>query len=144
MKNFCRWCVSVVMWLGIVVAFGLVILITFWLIYPYKILTFTEGNGTFIETTIKRGEFLQMRQHSCKTMDITSTINRQFVDGIIYQVPTINANRPIGCTQNIEYIFVSEALPYGEYYINTVITFHPNPLRTVSYTVKTEKFTIVK
>ena len=144
MKKFCKRFLLFFMWLGIVIAFGLIVLVTYWLVYPYNILTFTEGNGTFIETTIKRGDFLRMHQNSCKTIDISSMINRQFVDGVIYQVPTVRANRPMGCTQNIEYIYIPDSLPYGEYYIQTFITFQPNPLRTINYTVRTEMFKVVK
>ena len=144
MNKFCKGCVSFFMWGGILTAFALVILVTYWLVFPYKILSFNEGNGTFIDTTVKRGEFLHMHQNSCKYMDIPSTINRQFVDGVIYSIVPTNARRPLGCTENIEYIYIPTELPVGEYYISTLISFPPNPLRTVSYTVKTKKFTIVK
>ena len=136
--------ITIIIWFSLSLSFLTVATFIFWLIFPYKILTFGSENGTFVSKTVRSGEYLEMYQDSCKYINIPSHINRQFIDGIVYQVyPSIN-NRPMGCSKNIEYIKVPEPLPPGKYFVRTVISFEVNPLRTVSYTVKSEDFIIVK
>lgn len=133
--------------LGYLAIIGLMVVIltvTFWLAYPYNVMEFKEGNGTFITNTVHGGEYLEMKQVYCKRGNYTSYINRQFVDGIIYQVSQTEAKRPTGCHESVEYIYVPKALPVGIYKIRTVISFKVNPVRTISYIVETSDFEIIK
>jgi hypothetical protein len=129
-----------------ILGLALIIIITFvyWLTSPYRILSFNTGNGTLVNKTVKNGEYLQMHQNSCKYMDIESNINRQYIDSIVYQVPPSTNNRPMGCSEKIEYVYVPKTLPAGNYYLNTVISFSVNPIRKIKYTVISDTFTIVK
>jgi hypothetical protein len=128
----------------IFLGFGSIFLILFWLLYPYNILVFKEGNGTVLNTQVKNGGYLQILQIRCKNIAIPGVIDRQFIDGIVYQVPTFTTNRSIGCTNTIEYVYVPKALPEGTYHIDNTITYKPNPIRTVIYTVRTNNFTVIK
>lgn len=130
---------------GIVLSFIFVFTIAFWWLYPYKVMSFQDGNGTFVSNKVKSGGYLEMHQNSCKYQDLPSSINRQFIDGFLYQVAPSTNNRPLGCRQITELIYVPKALPVDSTYrIRTVISFKVNPIRTVSYTVITEPFTVVK
>lgn len=128
----------------LVLGFAAVFLITYWMVYPYKVLEFKEGNGTVLTKRVRAGEYVELRQINCKYMPLVSTLNRQFIDSILYQIPLVQANRPVGCSDKIENVPVPKTLPPGDYYINTVISFQVNPIRTVSYTVKTNMFTVIK
>lgn len=143
MKNMNKLIVFFI-WFVIITAFSIITTIVYWMAYPYKILSFNDGNGTFIDKTVKADDFLQMRQESCKYKDIVSNINRQFVDGFIHQLTPTNNNRPLGCSSSIEYVYVPKSLAPGDYHLRTVISFEVNPIRTISYTVVTEKFTVIK
>lgn len=134
--------IHAIMWSGILGGYALIFTVLFWVLYPYNILTFHAGNGTILTPRVKSGEYIQMRQNSCKHMKLKSEVNRQFIDGIVYQVPTFINNRPVGCYDVVEYIYIPKAIPPGEIKIYTTITFRPNPLRSVTYTVETGSFIV--
>jgi hypothetical protein len=127
----------------ILLSLGFIFLLTYWAIYPYKILEFGKDNGVILNTTVRSGEYLEMQQDFCKYKDLVSYVNRQFIDTIIYQVPESLNRRPLGCHKKIEYVYVPKALPPGDYYISTTISFEVNPIRKIVKTVKTNSFRIV-
>ena len=131
-------------WISIVIAIGLVALFGYWFIAPYNILEFKEGNGVFVTSQVRGGEYLSMNQSLCKYSDVPAILNRQFVDGIIYQVPTTISNRQVGCSETVEYVYVPKALPPGKFHIITTISFKVNPIRTKVYTVTTGEFEVIK
>lgn len=128
----------------IAIAFLALFQVAFWLLYPYKILTFGPENGKILQKTVYAGQYIRLQQDYCKYQDITSVIDRQFIDSIIYQVPTVRAKRPLGCHKLVEYIYVPYALGPGKYHIYTTITFDVNPLRKITLTVRTDEFTVLK
>lgn len=115
-----------------------------WAFYPYKVLEFGPDNGKILQKQVKSGDYLEMQQDYCKYRDIVSHVNRQFINSIIYQVPESLNKRPIGCHRRIEQIYIPKALPPGNYYISTTISFEINPIRKVVLNVKTAQFEIVK
>lgn len=117
-------------------------LVAYWLFYPYEVLEFYEGNGTLLTETVKSGGYIQMHQVGEKKMDVQGIINRQFIDSIIYQIPTIYTNRPAEKYNRIEYIYIPKAIPPGEIYMVTTISFKVNPIRTIHYKVKTKVFKV--
>ena len=131
-------------WVSIFSVIGMVILFTYWYVYPYKVIEFGKGNETFVESTVHAGGYLQMHRVSCKYTDLPIRVSRQFIDGIVYQVPEFMTNIPKGCHDNIEYVFVPETLPIGDYHINAVLTVRVNPIRTMTFTVKSPVFTVIK
>ena len=124
--------------------FFIIGLITYWLIYPIKVLEFGPENGIIITKEVKSGEYVEMKQDFCKYVDVISQVDRQFIDSIVYQVPISYNNRPLGCHKKIEYIYIPKALPPGEYHISTTIRIALNPLRTVIRNVQTNKFIIIE
>jgi hypothetical protein len=125
-------------------AFLFIFILIYWYSYPYKILTFQEGNGDLIETTVKSGGYLRIHQHACKHKDLLSTVDRRFVDSIEYQVPIFAMNSPLGCSDHVELVYIPKALPIGKFHIRTIITYKVNPLRKITYLVQTKEFEIVK
>lgn len=124
---------------GIMLALGI-----FWMLFPYNAITFGEGNGTIINKEVEAGEYLQMRQVYCKSGDYITTVSRSFVDGFIYTAPNVLGKRPNGCHDVIELIYVPKALNPGTYTISTNISYQPNPLRTITLNVTTEKFEVIE
>lgn len=119
-------------------------LVTYWLIAPYDVLELKKGNGELTYTEVKSGSYLEMRQVYCKKTNLVSTVDRKFIDGILYQAPQIKASRKVGCYDTIEYVYIPKALPTGTMKLQDTISFKVNPLRTVTYTVETDSFTIYK
>jgi hypothetical protein len=120
------------------------ICVLYWWINPYKILTFNAGTGTLVETTVKSGGYLQVRENFCKKGDFTAIVSRMFIDGITYQVPVYTSNRAEGCSEQIEYVYIPKALPAGTYHIEADYSYKVNPIKTVHFKIKTENFIITK
>jgi len=133
-------------WFTIFSTMAIIFIVVYWLVAPYEVLTFygnnTELTETTVENTVKSGEYLPVRENYCKNMAFPSTISRTFIDGISYQVPVFVSNRPVGCRESIEYIYIPKAIPPGKYRIETVYSFQVNPLRTVHFTLTTDLFTV--
>lgn len=137
-KIFC-----VFSWAVISILMISVLVVTYWSIYPYKIIEFREGNGTILNTSVKAGEIIKMRQTQCKYKSLYADINRQFVDTLVFQVNPVMTNRPVGCFDVIELVQVPISLPTGKYRIRTTISYHVNPIRHQTYQVLTNEFTVI-
>lgn len=65
-------------------------------------------------------------------------IQRRFVDGLVFELPTILAKEnqviPAGCYRYEREISIPHTLPPGFYRQETIITVQLNPLRTSSFT----------
>lgn len=137
-----KWLYQISM-LGLLLGFVIVGIVAYWTLYPYKVLEFKEGNGIIIEQSAKPGGYINIRQNRCKYLKFQGIISRQFIDTIVYQIPQYTTDRPLGCLDQLEMVYVPKALGPGDYYISTTITYHVNPLRNVTYTVNTNKFTVL-
>lgn len=132
---------------SVIIVVVTIFILTYWLLYPYKILTFNEGNGTIANENkqVKSGEYLESVQKACKHIKLPATITRQLIDDIVYTLPPATINRPLGCSDNIEYIYISKGIPPGKFkHMITTITYYPNPFRTITYTITTEGFEVVE
>jgi hypothetical protein len=131
-------------WVGIVGAIAIIVILTYWFVAPYQVLTFKEGNNVLVETTVQSGGYLQVKEKYCKKMALPSSVSRKFLDGVVYQVPIYVENRPVGCHEVIEYVYIPKALPTGKYQATIIYTYKVNPLREINYELTTEFFDVVK
>jgi hypothetical protein len=121
-----------------------VVIVSYWLLASYIVVTFGPENTKLVETTVKSGGYLQIKQDYCKHIPLPATVSCEFIDGLTYTVPVYNSDREVGCAQRIEYKYVPKALPAGTFKMSCVYSYKVNPLRTVEYTLKTDLFTITK
>ena len=124
-------------------ALGILLVIGYWSFYPYKPLTINTPEASVENKKLKVGEFLHYKIDYCKNYDISARLDRAFIDGVIYSMPSTNANNPIGCAINNIYMEVPN-LPTGTYKLKIEYRYEVNPIRTVYYQVYTEDFQIVK
>ena len=117
---------------------------SYWLFYPYKILEFSDPVFPVLTKTVKAGEQVQYRARYCKYMPIGFTVTRKFIDGIIYTVPSVESNNPTGCHDNVVYIEVPKNIPAGEFTLEMLYRVKINPIRTIDIIMNTEKFNVVK
>lgn len=130
--------------LTITAAIGLVILGSVWLLYPYQILDFSKLPQEVINKTAKPGEHVRFKIDYCKYQDIKSEITVSFVDGFIYNTPTIPFNLVEGCHSEVFSVYIPKAIPSGVYSIQILYRHHPNPIREIDTITITEKFTVTE
>ena len=124
-------------------AFTLVLLFSYWLIYPYKPLEVKEPIE-IINHTIQSGDNVLYEIEYCKNMDIPVTIRRRFVDGLVYHIPEFTTQmNDMGCREQIIAIEVPKKLPPGEYKLYTEFVYHVNPIRDVVVKVDSENFIVL-
>jgi len=132
-------------WMVLGMAFYLLLVCSYWLLYPYNPATFRVLPHKVAPSEVKRGGALIISVDVCKNMHIAPTIYRSYVDGIIYAVPTyITVDDNLGCRIRRVQIDVPNALPLGTYFINTVYKFKVNPLREIEMQTRTEKFEVIR
>jgi hypothetical protein len=131
----------------IYIAFGIIVFIwlvfMFWWLYPYKIVEMKQPYEV-LTPEVKQGELLVYRQEYCKYTDKMPTVQRYFVDGLIYSMADVSPTLREGCGQTLTSIFVPRNLPAGDYYMRTVVTYKINPIRTITFEFSTDKFKVIK
>jgi hypothetical protein len=131
-------------YLTLLLAFLLVGYIAFNLLYPYPTMTI-EQPAVVINKTVKAGEVLQVQINSEKFTDKPGVIVRQFINDMVYVMPSYVSNYPMGKSNRVSLSTkVPVELPPGEYYVKTTIEYEFPPFRKITYTFDTEKFTVVK
>ena len=133
---------QIISWITIALALGVILVITYWLIYPYEPITFSQPHR-ILTPEINQGEHLVYEVDYCKNTTVTPIVTRTFVDGIIYSVPEIVAtNKEIGCRVQVVQMYVPKALPSGDYHIEINYKYKVNPIRDITVTTVTDNFTI--
>lgn len=129
------------------ISFGIIVLIwfilMFWAFFPYKT-SIQKQPYEVSPKVVVQGELLTYEMDYCKYTDVIPTVERQFIDGIIYALPPGNAQLKSGCNTVMNTIQIPNALPPGHYYLQAIVSFKVNPIRTISNTYITEKFEVIK
>lgn len=120
------------------------LLMGYWLLYPYNPTDFPSNVQKIDKTVVHAGEYLVITSEFCKNMTVVPTISRSFVDGIIYQIPSYTAlDSELGCHIRKVQIYIPKGLPLGKYYIQSSYRWQVNPVRIIEKTTVTEFFYVV-
>lgn len=128
----------------ILLALGFLLLMGFWLIYPYRTSEYKNLPQKVDKRVVKGGEHITIFVDLCKYSDIMPIVSRSFVDGIIYNIPSyVGVNDQMGCHIFNVQVYIPKALPNGKYYIRTNYKWQVNPIRTIEKQVTTEMFEVI-
>lgn len=136
--------INYISYLTLLLAFIIVWVVGFWLIYPYKTIEFYDLPMKVQNKEVVRGEHIVYSASYCKFIDKGATLSRTFVDSIIYTTPELETNIEVGCKNGSVSVYIPKALPTGQYHIKTVFRYQVNPIRTIDVITTTEEFLIVK
>jgi hypothetical protein len=125
------------------ISFAFVLLVLFWLLYPYK--TLEVNNSPYpVTQEVRKGSSVMFEMDYCKYTNKPVTIARRYVDGIIYVVPNlVSAYNEKGCRVSLITEDVPENLPEGEYTMVFFYTYQVNPIREITVSASTQTFKIV-
>lgn len=124
------------------VLISVVAVMTFWSVYPYKVIEFKDEVYPIHTKTVERGGTLVYEVNACKYTSLSPSITKYFVDGVVYETPKVYGVVDPGCRKTDVAMYVPLALPLGEYKVKLIIHYKVNPIRTVEFTNYTETFTI--
>lgn len=133
-------------YITLVAAFILVVSIAFNCLYPYEPMKVEcPAKILNVDKTIRSGETIITEIVYDKTIDTSGVVTRQFINDIVYVLPSYVSNYPIGKRTVLSYsTAVPKELPEGDYHIKVTIEYFYPPFRKVYTTFVTEKFHVVK
>jgi hypothetical protein len=119
-------------------------LISYWGFKDYDILEPQIGNYGLDKEVYENGETLNIHFEICKRLPFREKIVGRFVDGVIFSIPDNESNFDVKCYDTyITGVSIPETLPEGNYIYEEQVTYKVNPIREVTYTFETPRFTVV-
>jgi hypothetical protein len=127
------------------VLIGLVatLVVTYWLVYPYKTTVFKDAMFPVVTKVVKSGANIEYISNYCKYINLPALATREFRNQLIFTTPSVITNRDLGCHVLSFTIPVPLELPPGKYILHQVYEYQVNPIRTVVLQHDTEPFTVV-
>ncbi len=120
----------------------------YWWFWPYEVIRpFADLSKPVPVMTplVKQGGVLIYSVGLCKTTSIVGTINRAFVDGLVFEMPPVKALMARGCRdgeQSEVAVQVPMTLPPGRYHLEAEVSYRVNPIRTMTYSFVTQTFVV--
>lgn len=120
-----------------------ILLVAFWLLYPYKTIEFNQPSARVETKQVERGGYLVYVIDYCKYTEKEANISRSFIDGLIYLTPDGISDVPKGCGEKRIQMYVPRNMPVGKYRIMQVRHYEVNPLRHIDIVYYTEEFEVL-
>lgn len=133
----------------IISAIFTLLILGYMLYWPIKTIEFKNTSDLEVvnpNKEIKQGEQLEYKISYCRFTDKQAIVTRVIQDGLIYIMPPIQTHTGIGCQEDkiMSIAEIPKAIPPGIYKMLITVEFKINPLRTITHTLYTEQFTVVK
>ena len=137
-----KWMYNFMM-LMLAVCFALVLFMFYWLLRPYNILDIKEPMAVE-NKVIEAGKQVEYEIDYCKYMDLEARIIKNIYNGSGRTLEIITTRAEAGCAVGHGRVTIPADVEPGEYHIQLIFTYYPNPIRKVEYTHQTEKFVVVR
>lgn len=130
-------------WLGLAIAFGMILIVIYWLVYPHNTAEIKSIKTT--KLVYQQGEQLSIEIDRCVYKSYPAVAIRRFEDSLIYTMPPIQINPKEGCfVEPINTTTIPENLPPGKYVFDVTIIREVNPLKDEIDNWKTNEFEVVE
>ena len=124
------------------VVFITICVVTYWMIYPYKIIVFNRNEFIITTPVVYQGNFVHYNNDYCKFMDLPARVTRSFINHLIFTTPVVGVNRPTGCHDFDIAVLIPSELPPGYYQMEMTYQYEVNPIRTITIKENTEEFVV--
>lgn len=123
---------------------ALVLLVGYWLLYPYNPIEFKNLPHVVENKQVNSGDHLIYIVEYCKNSTVVPVASKYFTDGLIYAIPdTLATVKEVGCGQSRVQVYVPRALPKGKYFIEASYRYQVNPIRYIDVVTRTEQFEVI-
>lgn len=126
----------------ILIGFGILALVTYWLLHPHKTIEFKSDYRTEKQVYVQ-GENTVYSIDYCKYTDVMPKVTKKFVDGIEF---TAEANKAVlrkGCHIELVDLKIPDTLPAGTYRLVVILEYKVNPLKTIRIEHKSNWFKVL-
>jgi len=117
-----------------------VVLLSF---FPNKVITFYDNKFPVLTPVVQAGEVVEFSVRFTKNINRVGIINRQLIDGRIYQYAPEAATLSKGFQDRITSVKIPIYVESGKYYIRTYYTYRINVLNTQEFYMDTEYFEVI-
>jgi hypothetical protein len=128
----------------IAVAWLIMIAIGYMALYPFNPITFNDTEFPVITKEVKNGDNLLFEVDSCKHMAIQGEVQVSYVNGLVFDTPTVLGGKMIGCENITVSRVIPEQLPPGDYQLRVVFRYKVSHLQERSITKFSERFTVLE
>jgi hypothetical protein len=126
-------------------ALSLMCYFSYMLFYPFKTVDLYNGNYKTTKLIYKQGEILTLKLNYHKYINKPATVVRSFYNDLIYTLPTIETNNPMGTNECVSGLTsIPKELPPGKYTFKSNVTFKINSFRNISIDMETNEFEVIK
>jgi len=136
--------ITILLFVSLGISFIFVLLVLFWVLFPYKPLSINNHPYPVITKEVKKGDALLFKMDYCKFTDKKATVTRRFTDSLLYVMPDITAVNEAGCRKQLISEEIPQNLPAGEYIMDFYYTYKVNPIREVTVHARTQKFQVIE
>ena len=130
----------------VILCYIFLFVIGFWLLYPYRVLEYHKLPLPLLKHELKIGEPVSVVHDFCKFMDIEVRVETEIQNTVIFGLGSGRGKTMKGCYKRIsKSIVVPPTFIVGEHArIHYALFYQVNPIRTITYDLYSEEFTIVK
>ena len=129
---------------SIITAFGLLVLFSYWLFWPYKPIVIQEPIKIMNPGKIVyAGKPLIYEMDMDKRMAAPCTITKQLINGVIITSSPIIGNMPVGKTKKNYSWRIPEYAETDQFIMKWTATYSVNPIRNITVVAETEPFNVV-
>jgi hypothetical protein len=138
MKKLTKWIPSVIIGMAII----LILVLTYWGIYPYNPLELS--NVKLDRTEVNRGEHIKISADYCKNTESSADLFISFIDGLVYNPQPQVIDLESGCHSAVLSVYIPKNIPTGKFMIKGVFRYKVNPIRSIDVNHLSREFNIIK
>jgi hypothetical protein len=107
----------------------LLVLCLYWAFYPYQSIKF-NGDYKTEKTSYTQGDETFYVVDYCKYTDVTPSIQKEFVDGLVFTAESPQAFLTKGCRKEEVPMTIPHTLPSGKYRLKVSTQYRMSPFQT--------------
>jgi hypothetical protein len=124
--------------------FALTLLLSYWLLYPYKPIEFKNTPFPVFNSPIHRGEQLVLVVNYNKRTNLPAEVASQFMNDVVVSVPSVIRNLPSGShVTKVVDVAVPFCLTSDKYFLRQTLTYKVNPIREIVVVVDSQPFEVL-
>lgn len=140
MKNRIFYTLSLITLLAAAVLMGYLYYLAFW---PFNVVDINKVSQV-LTPKVRVGEYVHIKTHYCKYMDIAASVHSAYVNGIVISLPEQTSNVPLGCHDIERKFYIQPEILPGTYRLNRDFFYKINFFQNQVVHSTTEPFEVIE
>lgn len=126
----------------LILAFGFLGVIIYWLVYPYKTVDIFEYH--LLQKSVIENDRLNYSFKYCVYTDKSAEVYRNLVDGVTVQLDFTSVQFPQTCGEGQNSVRIPDGTEPGIYHLRVVSIIQVNPIRKVTKEYISDNFKVIE